>query len=119
MERYQLIYFFKDLINLSIEFPGKPGWGIGCSHLLETMLLRQEAFISGIIDSQGHTSKEYRLNGAGLKLHWWVDRDLKHENSMLSNPKFRCYISGDQIKDYADFIAKARNLIRERGYNHR
>ncbi len=107
-ERYTLHYFFKDLIDLSIEYPGGRGWGIGCSHLLEAMILRQKTFIDKILDDDSGNFSEYRLNGAGLKIHCRV-----------VDGKFQCYISGDQIAPYADFVVHAKELIRKRGCNHR
>jgi hypothetical protein len=110
MEAYQLKYFFKDLIQLSIKYVGDPGFGIGCSELLEAMMLRQEPFINRILedDDHGRMFHEYRLNGAGLKMHW-----------RLKDGNFKCYISGDQVEHYADFYVQAKELIRKRGYNHR
>lgn len=116
MERYQLLYFFNDLIQLSIKYPGDPGYGIGCSELLNAMMLRQETFINRIMedDSGKFDFHEYRLNGAGLKMHWRVQR-----TTGARFDSFKCYISGDQLKQYADFYVQAKELIRKRGYKHR
>jgi hypothetical protein len=114
MEAYQLKYFFKDLIELSIKYPGDPGFGIGCSELLEAMMLRQETFINRIMGDNSGDFNEYRLNGAGLKMHWKVERTTGAEFDT-----FKCYISGDQVRQYADFVVQAKELIRKRGHNHR
>lgn len=114
MEAYQLKYFFKDLIELSIKYPGDPGFGIGCSELLQALLLRHEHFINKFIKDRENSFHEYRLNGAGLKMHWKIERE-KYEDP----GKFKCYISGDQVKQYADFVFNAKMLINQRGYNHR
>jgi hypothetical protein len=117
MERYQLLYFFKDLIELSIKYPGDPGFGIACSELLQAMMLRQDSFINKILKDDStdrHMFHEYRLNGAGLKMHWKVKRTTGADFDT-----FQCYISGDQVKQYADFYVQAKEYIRKRGYNHR
>jgi len=107
-DRHALHYLFNDLIKLSVEYPGDRGWGIGCSSLLETMILRQKTFIDKILDDDSGDFHEYRINGAGLKMHWRVVFG-----------KFQCYISGDQVAPYADFVVHAKELIRKYGCNHR
>lgn len=114
MERYQILYFFKDLIELSIKYPGDPGFGIGCSELLQAMMLRQDTFVDKIMEDDSGDFHEYRLNGAGLKMHWMVER-----TTGAKFDTFKCYISGDQVKQYADFFVQAKELIRKRGHNHR
>jgi len=118
-ERYNLLYFFRELIQLSIKFPGRPGWGHACSELLDSLILKQEHFINRIINDDSGDFHEYRLNGAGLKMNWRVLRKSHHEDAPLSHPKFQCYITGDQKKDYSDFVVMAEKHIQERGVNHR
>ena len=74
MDRLQLLYFFWELIKLGIKYPGRPGFGWPCSNLLEAMMLKQNFFLNRIMGDFSNDSNEYRLNGAGLKLHWRVDR---------------------------------------------
>jgi hypothetical protein len=127
-EKYNLLYFFRGLIQLSIKFPGGPGWGHACSELLDSLILKQTHFIDRIMNDKTGNFHEYRLNGAGLKFHWRVVR----KNVYLTNPlakasddcgpvetaKFQCYISGDQKYEYEDFVVVAQVYINERGCNH-
>ena len=126
MERFQLLYFFLELIKLGMDLPGRPGFGWPCSSLLESMVLKQQSFIDRIRGDYSGEFNEYRLNGAGLKLHWKVERtnmnltDSPDDNcGPIQFSKFKCYISGDQKDDYTGFVVAAEKYIRERGYNHR
>lgn len=125
-EKFLLLSFFKDLIDLSIKHPGRVGFGIPCSYLLSKLILHQEHFIDTIKGDYTNTFNEFRLNGAGLKMNWRVIR----ENKMLTDSpddncgpikvaKFQCYITGDQKKDYPEFVEAAEKLIKSRGANHR
>jgi hypothetical protein len=109
-ERYNLLHFFNEIVNLGIRNPGRPGWGNPCSHLVESLILIQKKFISGIIEAKPNDSNEYRLNGAGLKMYWEnrQERGSDHIN-------FVCSIGGDQAKEYPAFVAAARKFIKERG----
>jgi len=111
-ERYNLLYFFRELIQLSIKYPGPPGWGHACSELLDTLILKQDHFINRIMIDDSGDFHEYRLNGAGLKMQWRVNKEG-------DSSKFQCYISGDQKKEYDDFVVMAEKHILERGVNHR
>jgi len=111
-ERYLLLGFFKDLIDLSIKFPGRTGWGCPCSYLLEKLLLYQDNFIKKITGDYTGDFHEFRLNGAGLKMNWRV---VKTEHSS----RFQCYIGGDQKKEYPAFVEAAETFIKKRGVNHR
>ena len=120
-EKYNLLYFFRGLIQLSIKFSGSPGWGHACSELLDTMILKQTHFIDRIINVKNGNFHEYRLNGAGLKLHWRVVRrkfSLNEDCKSVEDAKFQCYISGDQKDEYEDFVVVAQVYIIERGCNH-
>lgn len=119
-ERYNLLYFFRGLIQLSIKFPGGPGWGHACTELLDSLILKQTNFIDRIMNDKTGNFHEYRLNGAGLKLHWRV---FRRKLSLAGHPslevaKFQCYISGDQKDEYEDFVVVAQVYINERGCNH-
>lgn len=113
MDKYRLLGFFHDLIKLGIAMPGRPGFGSPISWLLEQMCVRQEKFISRILGDYTGESTEWRLNNAGLKMHWYVDRRTKERG------EFKVYISGDQRNDYAGFYVAAKVLIKKYGYNHR
>jgi hypothetical protein len=108
MDKYQLLGFFHELILLGIMLPGRPGFGSPISWLLEQMCVRQEKFIGRIRGDRTRDSVEWRINSAGLKLHWSV-----------VDGRFTCYISGDQARDYPGFCHSAKTLIKKYGYNHR
>jgi hypothetical protein len=124
-ERYLLLGFFKELIDISIKFPGKPGWGNACSHLIDQLILYQPRFISKIEGDYTNDFHEFRLNGAGLKLNWRVVRrgEFLTKNGDECGPlqiaMFQCYIGGDQKKDYPEFVEAAEAFIKKRGVNHR
>lgn len=111
MDAFILKQFFLEMLNLSYNNI-RPGWGNPCSYLLERLMLRQKPFLDKIMgDYTGH-SHEMRLNGAGLKLWWTVQRKN-------SKTKFTCHIGGDQAKEYPFFVAQANNLIKKHGFNRR
>jgi len=112
-DQFHLRRFFYELISLSIRYPGRHGYGVGCSLLIEVLVERNESFINRIIENEDNYFNEYRLNGAGLKLHWRVIRKDG------AQPQFQCYISGDQVQDYPDFVVMAKYLIKKWGCNHR
>ena len=112
MEKYQLMSFFYELIRLGIDLPGRPGYGSPISWLLEQMCIRQEHFLARICGDFTGDSHEWRINSAGLKFHWRVC----NENDKR---KFKCYISGDQARDYPGFVVAANNLINKFNYNNR
>ena len=113
MDRWRLLGFFHDLIKLGIDMPGRPGFGSPISWLLEQMCVRQEKFISRILGDYTGESNECRLNNAGLKMHWRVDRHVNERG------EFKVYIAGDQRNDYAGFYVAAKKLIEHYGYKHR
>lgn len=126
MSKFQLLYFFWELLKLSEKYPGKPGWGRPCSQLLEAMCLRQETFIDRILGDHTNSSNEYRLNEAGLKMYWIVERknqmltDSPDDNcGPVQSAKFKCYIGGDQAKDYEEFVLFANHEINKRGMDKR
>jgi hypothetical protein len=78
MDKYKLLHFFMDLINLMYKHPGPKGFGNPVSNLVEQMCLRQKPFIDRIMGDYTGNSHEFRLNNAGLKLYWEVRRtDLR------------------------------------------
>ena len=110
MEKFRMCMFFCELIQLMYRHPGKPGFGNPVDWLIEQMCVYQERFLSRIMGDYSGDRHECRLNNAGLKFHWWVDRTGSH-------PQFYCYISGDQAKDYPDYVKAATDVIRRYGYN--
>lgn len=109
-EEYNLKYFFNELVKIGHRNMGKPGWGHPCSNLIESLILYREKFLDRIIKDEGRSSHEYRLNGAGLKLYWEIVRETGGRNNY-----FICTISGDQAKDYPEFVEAARKFLKERG----
>ena len=107
MDRFTLKQFFLELLELSYN-DLRPGWGNPCSWLLKTMCLRQDPWLDKITGDYTNNSHETRLNDAGLKMHWRVDKETR---------KFTCHISGDQAKDYPMFVAQARRLIIKYKFN--
>ena len=112
MDEFTLKNFFWELLQLSY-FDTRDGWGNPCSYLLERMMLRQQVFLDKIMGDHTTMSHEMRLNGAGLKLWWSVE---KNDNCVR---KFTCHIGGDQAKEYPMFTAQARNLIKKYSFNRR
>lgn len=109
MEKFRLTLFFAELINLMYRCPGQKGFGNPVDWLVEQMCVYQDRFIGRIIGDYSGGSHECRLNNAGLKMYWSVDRKG-------DNPKFRCRIGGDQAREYADFVDGAEELIKKFGY---
>ena len=109
MEKFRLSMFFCELIQLMYRHPGRPGFGNPVSWLIEQMCVYNDRFLNRIIGDYANEYHECRLNNAGLKFHWKVDRtgDI---------PQFRCYISGDQAKDYPDYVEAANEVIGRYGY---
>ena len=121
-ESYNLLYFFNELIKIGLRYPGRPGWGNPCSHLIEALVLTREKFVDRICNDYTRSSHEFRLNGAGLKMYW----EVRRENKMLTKSpddhqgpiqisKFVCSIAGDQAKEYPEFVEAARKFIKQRG----
>jgi len=106
-EKYKLLHFFRELVDYALMCPGRPGFGNPCKHLISDLIMRQDTFIQKILDNDGEFV-EYRLNGAGLKIHW-----------RMGDGQFQCYIAGDQVRDYPDFMHKAEMLIRSFNFIHR
>lgn len=113
MDKWKLRMFFYELIKLGIDLPGRPGFGSPISWLLEQMCMYQDNLLSVITDDYTGDSHECRLNNAGLKMHWRVERNNNPEG------KFTVYISGDQAKDYIGFVVAGEKLIKKYNYNKR
>lgn len=106
-EKSNILYFFYYIVELALRIPNKPGWSNPCSYLIQDLIIHQENFLNKVMKNDGDFY-EYRMNGAGLKAHWRIRDD-----------KFQIYISGDQAKDYPEFVEQATQYIRRRGANHR
>jgi hypothetical protein len=109
MDKFRLKLFFLELLELSYQ-DIRPGWGNPCSQLLNKMIMYQDPFLDKIIGDYTNNSNELRLNGAGLKMYWEVDKETR---------QFKCSISGDQAKEYPMFVARARQVIKQYGFNKR
>jgi len=100
-DKYRLRDLFLTMIQIGVAHPGRPGFGWPCSQLLEAMLMRQDKFLDRIAGDYTGDCHEYRLNGAGLKMIWDVDKETG---------RFYCSVSGDQRKDYPEF-AEAIDIV--------
>jgi len=114
MDKFMLKQFFHELLELSYN-DLRPGWGNPCSHLLQVMCVRQEPFLDEIMGDYTNESHEFRLNNAGLKMHWRTRRDGTYHGS---DREFKVYISGDQAREYPMFVAQAKLLIAKYKYEH-
>jgi len=109
VDTYKLKMFFLELLELSyVDI--RPGWGNPCSELLKKMCMHQERWIKRIEGDYTTHSHEFRLNGAGLKMYWEVDKETR---------QFKCSIGGDQQNEYPLFMVKARQLIKWYNFNKR
>jgi hypothetical protein len=115
MDKFRLKLFFHELLELSYN-DLRTGWGNPCSHLLEKMCVQQDPWLDSIVGDYSNDSHEFRLNNAGLKLYWQMRRT---NNSPGEERTFRCYISGDQAKEYPFFVAQAGKLILKYQFNNR
>lgn len=113
MDRFELKQFFNEMLELSYN-DLRPGWGNPCSHLLQSMCIRQGPFLDKIMGDFTGDSHEYRLNNAGLKMYWEVrrTRGAKFDG-------FKCSVGGDQAKEYPMFVAQVNNLIKKYQFNKR
>jgi hypothetical protein len=115
MEKHQLRYFFWELLRIAYKCPGPNGWGNPCSHLLEYICTRPSALIDRIAGDFSNDSHEFRLNGAGLKMYWIVERENKIPCSdSTSRCKFKCRIGGDQANMYPEFVEAANQYLKEK-----
>ena len=110
VDKYRLKAFFYALIMLDYKHKELSPLGAACSELLKNMCMHQSRWLDRIYGDYTGNSHEFRLNGAGLKMWWSVDRE---------GNGFRCRIGGDQAEDYAMFVAEANQLIRSYGYERR
>jgi hypothetical protein len=109
MDKSKLKLFFLELLELSY-LNIRPGWGNPCSELLKKMCIYQDVWLNKITGDYTNNSHEFRLNGAGLKMHWRVDKETR---------KFTCNVSGDQVCEYPIFVAKAKEIIKCYEFNRR
>jgi hypothetical protein len=113
MDQWKLRRFFCELINLMYLYPGRPGFGSPVSWLIEQMCVYQDKFLGRICGDYTGDSHECRLNNAGLKMYWHVER----QNGDWRG--FKCSIGGDQAADYPEFVIAAKGLIKQYGFNKR
>lgn len=113
MDKFRLKLFFYELLKLAWEHPST--MGNPCSWLLEQMCVYQERFLNRIKGDYTGRSHEVRLNNAGLKMHW----KMVSSHPAKESDGFKCYIGGDQARDYPFFVAAANTLIKYYGFNRR
>jgi hypothetical protein len=114
LDKFGLKSLFHEMIRLAVEDMRAPQsesarMGFGCKKLMDDMCLRQDALLNRIMGDYSTDSHEYRLNEAGLKMLWRMNRDDK------DNPRFLCVICGDQVDYYKVLTEQLRSLIRQRG----
>lgn len=110
VDKYRLRAFFYALIMLDFKYKEMYSLGSATSELLKYMCMHQDRWLARIHGDYTGDSHEFRLNGAGLKMYWLVDRN---DNG------FQCRIGGDQAKDYPLFVSEAEQLIKMYGYQRR
>lgn len=110
MDKFRLKLFFCELIKLMYKFPGRPGFGNPVDWLIEQMCVYQDKFLTRIAGDYTGQHHECRLNNAGLKMYWHIDKETR---------QFKCSIGGDQANDYPEFVAHSRQLIKHYGFNKR
>lgn len=110
---YTIKLFFNEIITTShtstmIEEAIGAG-GHPLSGLLDNFLTSRgvSILIDEIVNDDTGESHEFRLNNAGLKLYWRLDR--KHDLLNVS-------IGGDQANNYPRFVAAVRRIIEYNGY---
>ena len=109
MDKYKLRHFFWELIKLGIDMPGTIGSPI--SKILEDMCTKQDHLLDRICGDYTGSGHEYRLNNAGLKMYWRIDKGSDGWR------RFKCSIGGDQARDYPGFVVAANKLIKDYTYN--
>jgi hypothetical protein len=113
MDEFMLKQFFHEMLTLSYN-DLRAGWGNPCSHLLEDVAIRQKPFLNKIMGDYSGDSHEYRLNDAGLKMHW----EMRKVNTYAGEERmFKCHVSGDQAKEYPMFVAQVNGLILKYQFN--
>lgn len=105
---YVIKLFFNEIIatshtSIMMEEAISAG-GYPLSGLLNTFLTSRgvSTLIDEMVNDDTGESHEFRLNSAGLKLYWRLDRE--HDLLKIS-------IGGDQVKDYPRFVAAVRFII--------
>lgn len=101
--RLALEFLFDEMITLShstfmmreaIEGGGYPLSGLVCS------LLQRRTLIDRIVGDYTNNSHEFRLNDAGFKLFWRLDREFD---------LLKLRIGGDQAGNYPCFVKTIKN----------
>ena len=104
--RQALQLLFAEMIRLShrteLMEEAIAGGGYPLHGLVES-LLSHRTLIDEIVDDTTNESHEFRLNDAGFKLYWRLDK----EHDLL---KIR--LGGDQMRNYPMFAARIRLSIR-------
>lgn len=107
-EKIDIRMFLTDLVRLGLLWPGPAGFGSPVSELVSTCFrIGVSTFVDRIYGDYTGESHEFRINGAGLKLIWEMDR---------KDRRLKVSLVGDQKDNYPEFSAEVRELIKERGY---
>jgi hypothetical protein len=108
--KLELRLFFHGLLELAFKYPGRH-WDNPCSWLLEEITTKPDQLIERIVNAYDY-GEEIRLNGAGLKMWWHIEKDGNERRPVFS-------IGGDQVKDYLTFAHEARKLLSKLGLGKR
>ncbi len=110
--KFTIRWFFNEMIKTShttiMMEEAIVGGGYPLSGLIDSLLTSDGGcLIDKMINNDTDESHEFRLNDAGLKLYWRLDR--KHGLLKVS-------IGGDQANNYPKFVAAVRRLIEHNIY---
>lgn len=109
---YAIRMFFNEIIrtsHISIMLEEAiTGGGYPLSGLVDSLLnVRHQNLVNRMVSDDTGESHEFRLNEAGLKMYWRLDR----ERGLL-----KVSIGGDQANNYPRFVAAVRRLIEHNTY---
>jgi len=102
---FALKLFFNEIVTLShrtdMMEEGIEGGGYPLSSLVNN-LLSNHSIVNKITNDYTGESHEFRLNGAGLKMWWRLNRSLGF---------LKIRIGGDQARQYPFFVAAVNKLL--------
>lgn len=108
---FELNLFFSEIVSLShhseMMREAIEGGGYPLSNLVNSLLNKGCSITRRIVSDYTGESHEFRLNNAGLKMYWRLDRE--------SN-QLRVRIGGDQARQFPRFVAAVRRIIEENQY---
>jgi len=103
--KFALQMFFNEIVTLShrtdMLVEAIEGGGYPLSGLVNN-LLSNRSIVDKIVKDYTGESHEFRLNGAGFKLYWRLDRELNF---------LKIKVGGDQARQYPFFVAAVNRLL--------